>query len=74
MDSQGMAVFPVVLSIIPRMVFNKRNPIILGCDVLEGTLKVALCRSRSIFLLCTSTSFAIHPESAWLSHLLHSLP
>jgi len=38
--SKGVAVFPVILKIIPGNVFNKKNPIILGMDVVEGTLKV----------------------------------
>lgn len=34
------AVFPCVLQIMPNCVFNKKDPIILGVDVLEGILKV----------------------------------
>ncbi|KAK9056016.1 hypothetical protein SSX86_027103 [Deinandra increscens subsp. villosa] len=33
------AVFPCVLKIMPNLVFNKKNPIILGVDVIEGILK-----------------------------------
>jgi len=50
--SKGVAVFPVILKIIPGNVFNKKNPIILGMDVLEGTLKVGtpLCIPEAEFL------------------------
>lgn len=39
-DLSPQAVFPCVLQIQPGCVFNKRDPIILGVDVLEGILKV----------------------------------
>ncbi|KAI9342000.1 hypothetical protein BDR26DRAFT_859922 [Obelidium mucronatum] len=39
-DQAPMAVFPCVLRIIPGMVFNKRSPIIMGVDVVEGVLKI----------------------------------
>jgi len=38
-DQAGQAVFPCVLKIIPGAVFNKRDPIILGVDVVEGVLR-----------------------------------
>ncbi|KAI3807490.1 hypothetical protein L1987_23420 [Smallanthus sonchifolius] len=34
------AVFPCVLQIMPDCVFNKKDPIILGVDVIEGILKI----------------------------------
>ena len=34
------AVFPVILKIVPGAVFNKRDPIIVGVDVLEGRLMI----------------------------------
>ncbi|KAL7156728.1 hypothetical protein ABFS83_02G028200 [Erythranthe nasuta] len=34
------AVFPCVLKIVPNCVFNKKDPIILGVDVVEGTVKI----------------------------------
>ena len=36
----NQAVFPCILRILPQFVFNKKDPIILGCDVVEGVLKV----------------------------------
>lgn len=36
------AVFPCILRIIPQMVFNKKDPIIVGVDVEEGIAKVGL--------------------------------
>ncbi|KAF4669181.1 hypothetical protein FOL47_002662 [Perkinsus chesapeaki] len=37
---QEDAVFPVVLNIIPQYVFNKKDPIVVGVDVTEGTLRL----------------------------------
>lgn len=34
------AVFPCILSIIPTAVFNKKDPIVLGVDIVEGVAKV----------------------------------
>lgn len=39
-DQAGSAVFPCVLKMVPRAIFNKKDPIIIGCDVLEGTLRL----------------------------------
>ncbi|ORZ35581.1 hypothetical protein BCR44DRAFT_1433804 [Catenaria anguillulae PL171] len=39
-DAAPVAVFPCILSIIPGCVFNKRDPIIVGCDVKEGALRL----------------------------------
>ncbi len=34
------AVFPCILKIIPTCIFNKKDPIVLGVDVIEGIAKV----------------------------------
>ncbi|OWM85049.1 eukaryotic translation initiation factor 5B-like [Punica granatum] len=39
-EAADEAVFPCVLKIIPNCVFNKKDPIVLGVDVLEGIAKV----------------------------------
>lgn len=36
----GEAVFPCICKIIPTAIFNKRDPIVLGVDVLEGSLRI----------------------------------
>jgi len=38
-------VFPCILMILPNCIFNRKNPIILGVKVHEGTLKATLCVS-----------------------------
>ncbi|XP_019083407.1 PREDICTED: eukaryotic translation initiation factor 5B-like [Camelina sativa] len=39
-ESAEEAVFPCVLQILPNCVFNKKDPIVLGVDVVEGILKI----------------------------------
>jgi translation initiation factor 5B len=39
-DMAPQAVFPCILKIVPNCVFNKRDPIILGVDVVEGILRI----------------------------------
>lgn len=39
-DAMPTAVFPCVLRMVPDAIFNKRSPIIIGVDVLEGSLKI----------------------------------
>jgi len=39
-DMAPQAVFPCILKIVPGCVFNKRDPIILGVDVVEGILRI----------------------------------
>ena len=36
----GLAVWPVVLRIKPDCVFNKKDPIVLGVQVVDGILKI----------------------------------
>jgi translation initiation factor 5B len=39
-EAAAVAVFPCILKIFPQHIFNKKDPIILGVEVLEGTLKL----------------------------------
>jgi translation initiation factor 5B len=39
-DQAPKAVFPCVLKMIPGAIFNKRSPIVMGVDVIEGALRV----------------------------------
>ncbi|KAJ7571663.1 hypothetical protein O6H91_01G170900 [Diphasiastrum complanatum] len=39
-DAAEEAVFPCVLKILPQHIFNKKDPIVVGVDVLEGVAKV----------------------------------
>lgn len=34
------AVFPCILKIMPTCIFNKKDPIVLGVEVMEGIAKV----------------------------------
>eukprot|EP00746_Dinoflagellata_sp_MGD_P038532 gnl/MRDRNA2_/MRDRNA2_192684_c0_seq1.p1 gnl/MRDRNA2_/MRDRNA2_192684_c0~~gnl/MRDRNA2_/MRDRNA2_192684_c0_seq1.p1 ORF type:complete len:444 (+),score=80.45 gnl/MRDRNA2_/MRDRNA2_192684_c0_seq1:189-1334(+) len=51
-DTRSLAVFPVILRIIPQHVFNERDPIIVACDVIAGQLKIGtpLCVPEAGFL------------------------
>ncbi|MFS7980172.1 putative protein-synthesizing GTPase [Helianthus anomalus] len=51
------AVFPCVLRILPK-VFNKRDPIILGVDVIEGILKTPFANTKFLFLCRLELQFA----------------
>lgn len=46
------AVFPCVLKIMPNCVFNKKDPIVLGVDVLEGIVKIGtpICIPQKDFI------------------------
>lgn len=39
-EASDEAVFPCVLKIMPNCIFNKKDPIVLGVDVLDGIVKV----------------------------------
>jgi translation initiation factor 5B len=51
-DALPSAVFPCLIKMVPDAIFNKRAPIIMGIDVLEGTLKVGtpLCVVNEVIL------------------------
>ncbi|KAL1820184.1 hypothetical protein ACET3Z_015053 [Daucus carota] len=51
-EAADEAVFPCVLKIMPNCVFNKKDPIILGVDVLEGIAKVGtpICIPQKDFI------------------------
>ncbi len=37
---KGEAVFPVILDILPNMIFHNKDPIVMGVRVVEGVLKI----------------------------------
>ena len=39
-EASAVAVFPSIIKILPQHVFNQKNPIVVGCEVVEGILKV----------------------------------
>ncbi|KAH8555729.1 hypothetical protein BGW37DRAFT_435377 [Umbelopsis sp. PMI_123] len=39
-DQAPQAVFPCVLKMVPQAIFNKKDPIIIGVDVVEGVLRI----------------------------------
>ena len=39
-EAQNIAVFPAIVKILPQHIFNKKDPIIVGMEVVEGILKV----------------------------------
>ncbi|KAH0669431.1 hypothetical protein KY285_025462 [Solanum tuberosum] len=49
------AVFPCVLKIVPNCVFNKKDPIVLGVDVLEGIFRLLSRRCHGYKIRCASS-------------------
>ena len=39
-EAEAIAVFPCVLKIFPQHIFNKKDPIVVGVEVIEGALKL----------------------------------
>ena len=39
-QAEAIAVFPCVIKILPQHIFNKKDPIVMGVEVLEGQLKL----------------------------------
>lgn len=49
-EAADEAVFPCILKILPNCIFNKKDPIVLGVDVIDGIAKVyAVLRSFMVF-------------------------
>lgn len=76
------AVFPCVLSILPTCIFNKKDPIVLGVEVVEGIAKVRGCRCLSrctllVVYIPTACSRTVHqgcrPSFHGTFGLLHCL-
>lgn len=65
-DAAAVAVFPVVLDIIPEYVFNIKQPIVLGCKVVDGMLKLGtpLCVPARDFVAIGTSH--IHASSAYM--------
>lgn len=51
-DASAIAVFPCVVKIIPKHVFNAKDPIVVGVEVIDGIVKVGtpLCIPHNGFL------------------------
>jgi translation initiation factor 5B len=39
-EAEAIAMFPVVLKILPQHIFNKKDPIVMGVDIVEGSLRL----------------------------------
>lgn len=66
------AVFPCILKILPQFVFMKKDPIILGCEIVAGIAKVGALLAASKHLVggCRASAIvALTVETAWNSDL-----
>ena len=63
-ESAEDAVFPCILQIMPNCVFNKKDPIVLGVDVVEGILKVSSILSLPFLYLTIHISFSMSTSPA----------
>jgi translation initiation factor 5B len=71
--------FPCICRIIPTAVFNSRNPIVMGMDVLEGTLRIGtpLCvllegKSEVCSLLAAVYAWSQLPRHPSLHRCVHA--
>lgn len=39
-EAEAVAVYPCIVKILPQFIFNKKDPIVVGVEVLEGVLKL----------------------------------
>jgi translation initiation factor 5B len=39
-EAEEVVVFPCILKILPQHIFNKKDPIVIGVEVMEGTLRL----------------------------------
>lgn len=58
-DEAPQAVFPCVLKIVTGAVFNKRSPLVMGVDVVEGQLRIGtpLCVMNELVIYIYYFSF-----------------
>lgn len=58
-ESAEEAVFPCVLEILPNCVFNKKDPIVVGVNVLEGVAKVTAFKELFADLVSTCVDHVV---------------
>lgn len=69
--AKGDAVFPCILKILPTCVFNAKDPIVLGVDVVEGIAKVrhvSFLQSFQAGIPVARLSCTSHAAAATSSH------